>query len=132
MQFKIQLTIMNPENGRETTKEIISLNKQNNRLEDIGLSLAESKSTLKALQEKITEYQCDDFVESHWYSVIFSCKAFRVLFDSARDRPMSSNRLFCLLSEMISFVVSLPFSGFMMVSWILNCIMIGFRCKVID
>ena len=65
MQFKIQLTIINPENGKENTKEIISLNKQSDRLEDIGLSLAESKSILKALQEKITEYQCDDFVESN-------------------------------------------------------------------
>src|SRR5680860_452764 len=65
MQFKIQLTIMNPENGTENTKEIISLNKQSERLEDIGLSLAESKSILKALQEKITEHQCDDFVESN-------------------------------------------------------------------
>jgi hypothetical protein len=65
MKFKIQLTITNPENGKETTKKIVSLNKHSDRSEDIGLSLAESKSTLEALQEKIVEYQCDDFVESN-------------------------------------------------------------------
>lgn len=64
MRFKIQLTLLNPENGKETTEEIILLDKQNERLEDIGLSLQESKNILKSLQEKIVHHQTDDFVQS--------------------------------------------------------------------
>ena len=64
MRFKIQLTIINPDDGKETTEEIVLLNKQNERLEDIGLSLQESKNILKSLQEKIVHYQTDDFVQS--------------------------------------------------------------------
>lgn len=64
MQFKIQLTVTNPENGKETTEEIIMLDKQSDQLEDIGLSLVESKSILKTLQQKIVDQQCNDFVKS--------------------------------------------------------------------
>ena len=63
MKFKIQLTIVNPDDGKESTEEITLLDKQNERLEDIGLSLQESKNILKSLQEKIVNYQTDDFVQ---------------------------------------------------------------------
>lgn len=64
MRFKIQLTIINPDDGKETTEEIILFDKQNERLEDIGLSLQESKNILKALQEKMVHHQTNDFVQA--------------------------------------------------------------------
>lgn len=64
MQFNIQLTITNPENGKTTTEQICLLEKQQEQLEDIGLSLQESKDILQALQEKIVHAQVDAFVEA--------------------------------------------------------------------
>lgn len=65
MNFKIQLTIINPENGVETTEEITLLDKQNDQIEDIGLTLFESKSILKSLQEIIVTNQINNYVETH-------------------------------------------------------------------
>ena len=64
MKFKIQLTIINSDDGKETSEDIILLDKQNERLEDIGMSLQESKNILKVLQEKIVHHQINDFVQS--------------------------------------------------------------------
>lgn len=65
MQFKIQLAIINPDNGVETIEEIALLNKPNTQIEDIGLTLSESKSILKSIQERIVVNQTDKYVETH-------------------------------------------------------------------
>lgn len=64
MRFKIQLTVINPEDGQEVRDEITMLEKQNNQLEDIDLALEESKTILKTLQEKIIQYQTEDFIDA--------------------------------------------------------------------
>lgn len=64
MRLKIQLTIISPEDGTEVTEEITVLQKQTNQLENIGLTLEESKTVLKALQGKIVQYQTNDFIQT--------------------------------------------------------------------
>lgn len=105
MRLKIQLTIVNPEDGKEVTEEITILQKQSNHVEDIGLTLQESKMILKALQGKIVHYQTEEFIQTH--RVCEQCKkarrkkgsypiVFRTLFG---DIPVASPRLYSCRCE---------------------------------
>ena len=117
MQFKIQLTIINPEDGVETIEEIALLDKENTQIEDLGLSLSESKSILSSLQQKIVVNQTESFIEAHKscpdcgknfrkkgsYPIVF-----RTLFG---DLPLSSTRFYscsCKAQKQITFS---PLSG---------------------
>ena len=64
MQFSIHLSITNPENGSITTEEICLLDKASNSLEDLGLSLTESKTILSTLQDKIVHSQTNQYVNA--------------------------------------------------------------------
>lgn len=105
MKFSIQLNITNPENGNVTTEEICLLDKQSNQFEDLGLSLTESKTILKALQEKIVHAQITEYVETQ--KVCKSCGekcrvkgsypiVFRTLFD---DLQIASPRFYTCSCE---------------------------------
>ena len=100
MQFKIQLAIINPEDGVETIEEIALLDKENTQIEDLGLSLFESKAILSSLQETIVISQTEDYLEA--YKTCPDCKkksrkkgsypiVFRTLFG---DQPLSSPRFY--------------------------------------
>ena len=100
MQFKIQLTIIHPEEGVETIEEIALLEKENTQIEDLGLSLAESKSILSSLQEKIVANQTENFVTTHRSCLVCGKKCrkkgsypivFRTLFG---DISLSSPRFY--------------------------------------
>jgi len=106
MQFTIQLKVTNPENGKEMIEDITILEKEYEKIEDIGLSLTESKSILHTLQKKIVDRQVETFLESK--KCCESCNKkyrkkgsypiiYRTLFG---DLPLSSPRFYtCCCGE---------------------------------
>lgn len=61
MKFKVQLVAV-PDDGREEVEEVVSLEKEFSRIEDLGLTLAESKEILKGIQERVLERQTAGYV----------------------------------------------------------------------
>jgi len=51
MRVKLQLVICHDEGHEETVTDVITFNKHNQRLEHLGLSLAESKELLRQVLE---------------------------------------------------------------------------------
>jgi hypothetical protein len=56
MKVKVQVVTIT-DDGQETTKEIACVERQALTLETFGLSLAEGKTVLQALQEVVVEWQ---------------------------------------------------------------------------
>jgi len=52
MRVKLQLVMCNDQGDEETVTDIITLNKRHQRIEHLGLTLAESKHLLSTLQLK--------------------------------------------------------------------------------
>ena len=65
MRVKLQLVISHDDGHEETVTDVITLNKHNQRLEHLGLSLAESKHLLGALQRHILQQQVTTFLDTH-------------------------------------------------------------------
>jgi len=63
MKFKIQVVAVS-DDGREQTREIASLERDDLQPETLGLTLAESKAILKDLQEIVVQRQATDFIAS--------------------------------------------------------------------
>ena len=63
MKFKIQIVAVS-DDGREQTREIASLERDDLQPETLGLTLAESKAILKDLQEIVVQRQATDFIAS--------------------------------------------------------------------
>ena len=63
MKFKIQVVAIS-DDGREQTREIASLERDDLQPETLGLTLAESKAILKDLQEIVVHRQATDFIAS--------------------------------------------------------------------
>ena len=53
MRVKLQLVMCNDQGEEETVTDIITLNKNNQRIEYLGLSLSESKQLLSTLQRHL-------------------------------------------------------------------------------
>ena len=53
MRVKLQLVICHDDNHEETVTDIITLDKTNQRIEHLGLSLAESKQLLSTIQRHL-------------------------------------------------------------------------------
>ncbi len=70
MRFEITLRVTTPD-GELRESGVIVLNKGHDRHEDTGLSIAEAKALLKALQQKIIEAQAEAFCASK--SVCSAC-----------------------------------------------------------
>src|ERR687892_1411674 len=62
MKFKVQL-ITQSESGEEI-QEIACLNREIERLEDLGITLAEAKALLTTLQKKVVEQQIATYLAS--------------------------------------------------------------------
>src|ERR671933_1977794 len=56
LRFKVQL-VMIAEDGEETAHELVVLDKEHERIEQLGLSLAEAKLLLRELQQQVLERQ---------------------------------------------------------------------------
>lgn len=67
MEFKFELTMINPQDGSEIREEIALLDKSTDELEDIGLGLAESKTILENIQTLLVNYQVKAYVKKHRY-----------------------------------------------------------------
>jgi hypothetical protein len=65
MRVKLQLVVCHDEGHEETVTDVITLNKNNQRVEHLGLSLAESKQLLSTLQRQLLQQQVNTFLDTH-------------------------------------------------------------------
>jgi len=65
MRIKLQLVICHDDGHEETVTDVITLNKNNQRIEHLGVSLAEAKQLLSTLQRHILQQQVDTFLDTH-------------------------------------------------------------------
>src|SRR5262249_6462475 len=65
MRVKLQLVICHDDGHEETVTDVITLNKNNQRIEHLGLSLAESKQLLGTLQQHLLQQQVTTFLDTH-------------------------------------------------------------------
>ena len=124
MRVKLQLTICHDDGHEETVTDVITLNKNNKRIEHLGLSLAESKQLLSTLQRHLLHQQVTTFLDTH--SMCPDCgtllklkahgrRSFRTLFgtfqfdsprlehcDCARRKTSSFRPLAALLTESVA------------------------------
>src|SRR5262249_43426142 len=64
MRVKLQLVICHDEGHEETVTDVITLNKNHQRIEHLGLTLAESKRLLNTLQLHLLQQQVDTFLDA--------------------------------------------------------------------
>src|SRR6266852_9899453 len=64
MRLKLQLVICNDKGDEETVTDVITLNKNHQRIEHLGLTLAESKHLLSTLQQHLLQQQVDTFLDT--------------------------------------------------------------------
>src|SRR5215470_10744488 len=64
MRVKLQLVMCNDQGDEETVTDVITLNKNNHRLEHLGLTLAESKQLLSTLQRQLLQQQITTFLDT--------------------------------------------------------------------
>jgi len=64
MRVKLQLVICNDEGHEETVTDVITLNKNNQRIEQLGLTLAEAKQLLSTLQRHLLQQQVATFLDT--------------------------------------------------------------------
>jgi hypothetical protein len=65
MRVKLQLVICHNDDHEETVTDVITLNKANQRIEHLGLSLAESKQLLSTIQRQLLQQQVTAFLDTH-------------------------------------------------------------------
>jgi hypothetical protein len=64
MRVKLQLVMCNDQGQEETVTDVITLNKDNQRIEHLGLTLAESKQLLSTLQQHLLQQQVTTFLDT--------------------------------------------------------------------
>src|SRR5437667_8982701 len=65
MRVKLQLVMCNDKGQEETVTDLITLNKHNQRIEHLGLTLAESKQLLSTLQRHLLQQQVNTFLDTY-------------------------------------------------------------------
>src|SRR6266478_5414435 len=65
MRVQLQLVICHDDGQEETVTDVITLNKHNQRIEHLGLSLAASKQLLSTLQRHLLQQQVTTFLDTH-------------------------------------------------------------------
>src|SRR3977135_2635073 len=65
MRVKLQLVICHDDGQEETVTDVIALNKNNQRIEHLGLSLAESQQLLGPLHPHLLQQQVNPFLDTH-------------------------------------------------------------------
>src|SRR5262245_30427026 len=63
MRVKLQLVMCSDEGQEETVTDVITLNKNSHRIEHLGLTMAEAKQLLSALQRHLLQHQVDTFLD---------------------------------------------------------------------
>jgi len=64
MRVKLQLVLCSDEDHEETVTDVITLNKNHQRIEHLGLTLAEAKQLLSTLQRHLLQHQIDTFLDT--------------------------------------------------------------------
>src|SRR5499433_2377750 len=64
MRVKLQLVLCSDEGQEETVTDVITLYKNNERIEHLGLTLAESKQLLSTIQRHLLQQQVHTFLDS--------------------------------------------------------------------
>src|SRR6266705_2670283 len=64
MRVKLQLVRCSDTGQEETVTDVITLDKDNRRIEHLGLTLAEAKQLLSTLQQHLLQQQVDTFLNS--------------------------------------------------------------------
>src|SRR5215471_17153855 len=64
MRVKLQLVMYNDKGDEETVTDVIILNKNHQRIEHLGLTLAESKQLLSTLQRHLLQQQITTFLDT--------------------------------------------------------------------
>jgi hypothetical protein len=124
MRVKLQLVMYNDKGDEETVTDVITLTKNTQRIEHLGLTLAESKQLLSTLQRQLLQQQINHFLDMR--STCPDCgtplklkargsRSFRTLFgtlkfssprlehcDCIRHRTSSFRPLSALLTESVS------------------------------
>ena len=65
MRVKLQRVMCHDDGHEETVTDVITLNKNHQRIEHLGLSLAESKQLLSSLQRHLLQQQINTFLNTH-------------------------------------------------------------------
>ena len=65
MRLKLQLVMCNDQGDEETVTDVLTLNKHHQRIEHLGLTLAESKHLLSTLQQHLLHQQVTTFLDTH-------------------------------------------------------------------
>ena len=124
MRVKLQLVICNDKGEEETVTDVLTLTKHHQRLEHLGLTLAESKHLLSTLQQHLLQQQVNTFLDA--YATCPDCgtslkvkahgsRSFRTLFgtfqcdsprlehcDCTRRKTSSFRPLSALLTESVA------------------------------
>jgi hypothetical protein len=112
MRVTLQLVISHDDGHEETVTDIITLNKNNQRIEHLGLSLAESKQLLSTLQRHLLQQQLNTFLDTH--STCPDCgtplklkahgsRSFRTLFGTLKFHSPRLEHCDCTRRETASF-----------------------------
>jgi hypothetical protein len=100
MRVKLQLVMCSDDGREETVTDIVTLKKDTTRIEHLGLTLAEAKQLLTAIQHRVLQHQVEAFLASQ--STCADCgvalqvkgshtRSFRTLFGTFK---LASPRLF--------------------------------------
>jgi hypothetical protein len=63
MRVKLQLVLCSDEGQEETVTDVITLNKNSQRIEHLGLTMTEAKQLLSTLQQHLLQQQVDTFLD---------------------------------------------------------------------
>ena len=124
MRVKLQLVLCSDEGQEETVTDVITHDKDNQRIEHLGLTLAEAKQLLSTLQHHLLQHQIDTFLApcstcadcGAWLTVkAHASRSFRTLFgtftldsprlehcDCTRHKTSSFRPLSALLTEPVA------------------------------
>src|SRR6266498_4656639 len=64
MRVKLQLVMCNDQGDEETVTDVITLNKNNQRIEHLGLTLSEAKQLLSTTQRRLLRQPVDAFLDT--------------------------------------------------------------------
>ena len=63
MRVKLQLVLCSDEGREETVTDVMTLNKNSQHIEHLGLTMAEAKQLLSTLQQYLLQHQVDTFLD---------------------------------------------------------------------
>jgi hypothetical protein len=101
MRVKLQLVICSDDGREETVTDLVTLKKNHQRIEHLGLTLAEAKQLLTTIQQRVLQQQVDAFLDT--CSTCPDCGApLKVKAYQASPKNRRNNGTCCIISLMES------------------------------